>query len=140
MVNRWAILMMLSLALLTGCKHEHVCNTPIGDANCRIEPNSPLYHGLNVVGGYEYLVGGHKGLIVVRTSYDEFVCYERTCPNDHDTPVNVSSDWGSSVLECPVCGSRFSTYTDGVPLDGSVTPCPLYQYSTRYDGSYLYIY
>lgn len=137
------ILLILGMLILTGsfcgCGDER-CSTPIGEAYCVLEPDSPLYYSLNTVGGYEYLVGGHRGLVVIRTALDEFVCYERSCPACHDVAVEVSKDWGSGVLECPQCGSRFSVYTEGVPLDGSITRCPLYQYSTTYDGFELHIW
>ena len=131
---------VLSLSFLCfGC-NTHQCNIPIGSANCCIQPNSPLYSHLNNVGGYEYLTGGHRGLFVVRVAYDEFKCYERTCPFDSTVAVLASDEWGGVIVECPVCHSQFNTYSDGVPLDGSLTSCPLYQYSCTYDGRDLYIY
>lgn len=126
--------------MLAACKHENRCNTPIGAANCTVDPNSPLYNRLNNVGGFEYLVGGNHGIFVLRTSLNDFVAYERTCPHDHDGVVEVVDGWDGAVLQCPVCGSRFNTYADGVPLDGSTTSCPLYQYGATYDASMLYIY
>ena len=108
--------------------------------NFTIEPNSAYYSGLNNVGGYMYFTGGHRGVVVVRTAYDQFVAYERTCPADSTSRVEISEEFGSSVLECPDCHSCFSVYADGVPLDGSATPCPLYQYSTSYSGGQLWVY
>lgn len=133
----------LLLALLAmgccSCRREAVCDVPFGEARCQIDPNSPLYPGLNTVGGYEYLVGGHQGIIVVRTGYDSFVAFERSCPNDHEVPVSVDKDFGAAVLRCPSCGSAFSTYTDGVPLEGSSTPCSLYEYGADYIDGVLYL-
>lgn len=135
----WVV--VLSVAILTiSCKHDSHCYTPIGASNCAIEPNSPLYNHLNNVGGYEYIVGGNHGIFVVRTSLNEFVAYERTCPHDHDVAVEVMEGWDGAVLQCPKCGSKFNTYADGVPLDGSATSCALYEYGTTYDNGTLYIY
>lgn len=111
---------------------------PIGDANCQIDPNSPLYSGINNCDGYEYLVGGANGLVVVRVSFNEFACYERSCPLDTGR-LEMVSGYGNIVLECPKCHSQFNTFADGCPLEGSRTPCYLYKYSTYYDGHTLYI-
>lgn len=138
-MKRLLVIACCAIGLLSGCA-ESRCKTPIGDAHCQIDPNSPLYNAINTVGGYVYLHGGHRGLVVVRLGYMEFVCYERACPYCLDVAVTASKDWGGAVMECSQCGSRFSTYTDGAALDGSATQCPLYEYSTSFDGSLLYIY
>ncbi len=126
--------------LLVGCNRGDHCRVPIGEANFTLQPNNAAYRGLNNVGGYEYFYGGHRGIVVVRTFLDEFVAYERTCPLDTNTQLFVSDTIGAAVLECPKCLSRFSTYSDGMPLDGSATSCCLYQYSTHYDGTNLTVY
>lgn len=133
------IVILLLVSCAVSCKRDR-CNTPIGAATCQIEPDSPLYNRLNSVGGYEYLVGGNKGLVVVRTAINEFVCYERTCPYDHEGRVEAEEGWGGTVMTCPKCGSQFNTYSEGCPLEGSLTGCPLYEYGTRYEGGILYIY
>ena len=112
----------------------------IGETNFSIRPNEAEYYGLNNPGGYLYLTGGHRGIVVVRLAYDRFVAFERTCPEDNSTPVEISSDWGSSLLECPKCHSCFVVENDGIPLDDAATSCPLYQYNTIYSGGELWVY
>jgi len=131
-----------ALLLLAACDRERVCHTVSGLTNITIRPNEAgRYAALNNVGGYLYLTGGNSGVIVVRTGYDSFLAYERACPSGDGDRVTISGDdWGSDVLVCPTCGSQFLTAADGMPLDGSTTPCPLFQYSTSYDGTTLYIY
>lgn len=122
-----------------GCNKGERCKVSIGDARFHIEPDNAAYGNLNNVGGYEYFEGGHRGVIVVRMGLYDFVAYERTCPEDNTTKVVVSEDWGSTVLECPVCGSRYNAYGNGEPLTGSATRCCLYQYYCHYDGRTLYV-
>ena len=86
-----------------------MCNVPIGNATCQIDPNSPLYPGLNNTNGYEYLVGGYQGIVVVRTGWYDFVAYECTCPHDEGL-LEMAKGYGNLVLECPECGSQFSTF------------------------------
>lgn len=113
---------------------------PIGLTNFEIYPNDAYYGGLNNVGGFIYLTGGHCGVVVVRLAYDQFVAYERSCPVDNTTAVVATSEWGGQLLQCPKCHTTFVTANDGLPLDGGATSCPLYQYSTRYSGGILYVY
>ncbi|MBO4599449.1 MAG: hypothetical protein J5641_01790 [Bacteroidales bacterium] len=124
--------------LMASCGKEYMCQVPIGDATCQIDPNSTLYAGLNTCDGYEYLVGGYQGIVVVRTNWSEFAAYERTCPADSGR-LEMAEGYGNIVLECPRCHSQFNTFGDGAPLSTSVTSCYLYQYSTHYDGQTLYI-
>lgn len=130
--------LLLAASALCGCGKDHYCDVPIGDATCHIDPNSPLYPGLNTMTGYEYLIGGYQGLAVIRTGWNEFMAYECTCPHDHGR-LEMDKEYGNLVLRCPQCGSGFSTFGDGFPLDGSLTSCPLYHYNTYYDGAILYI-
>lgn len=130
--------MVAILVLTIGCDKERMCRVPTGNATCQIDPNSALYPGLNNCDGYEYLVGGYNGIVVIRTSWNDFVAYERSCPLD-SAILDVPDGYGNMVLECPRCGSRFSTFIDGTPLEGSRTSCMLYEYNTYYDGRTLYI-
>ncbi|MBP5189919.1 MAG: hypothetical protein J6031_03270 [Bacteroidales bacterium] len=130
----------LLILLLASCGKDNRCYVPIGMTNFTIEPNSAYYSGLNVVGGYMYFTGGHRGVIVVRTTYDHFAAYERTCPADSTTAVNISEEYGSAVLECPKCHTLYVVDADGYPMDGGATTCPLYQYSTTYSGGQLWVY
>jgi len=139
-MNKRLFPLLLLAALLVGSCGRNECSVSIGATNFSIEPNSAAYYGLNNPGGYMYFSGGHRGVVIIRLSYDSFVAYERTCPDDNKTPVSVSQEWGSSVLECPSCHSRFLVEGEGMPLDGSATACPLYQYSASYSGGVLWVF
>ena len=134
------LLTLITLLELASCGKNDRCHTPIGITNFTIEPLSASYPGLNTVGGHQYLTGGHRGVVIIRTGLQDFVAYERSCPLDTSTAVNISQEYGSSVLECPVCHSLFSVYSDGSPMTGSQTPCYLFQYSTTFDGRTLWVY
>lgn len=137
---RVGVILLIVSTFFVSCRREGHCYVPIGITNFRIEPNTAYYSGLNNVGGYMYLTGGHRGVIVIRTAYDQFVAYERTCPADSTTAVEVTSDWGSALLECPECHTLFVAASDGYPMDGGATTCPLFQYSTSYSNGELWVY
>lgn len=136
--NRLGLIVLVLSLLLISCNKERVCRVPMGDATCQIDPNSPLYSGINNCDGYVYLTGGYHGLVVVRLDWNTFAAYERTCPAD-SAKLEMDPAYGNIVLTCPRCHSQFNTYADGCPLQGSHTSCYLQQYNTHYDGSTLYI-
>lgn len=150
MTYRHLLILSITLLLLTSCGKEKVCGVPIGDATCQIDPDSPLYPGLNNIGGYVYLTGGYSGLIAIKTFVDQYVVFERTCPYDTsrleiliDTLWNADHTYyrlapNSSLITCPQCHSLYNAI-DGIPIAGSKTRCPLYQYNAHYDGNILYI-
>ena len=47
---------------------------------------------------------------------------------------------GKYYLQYAAPGTQFNAYSDGEALDGSMTACPLYEYSTIYEGGQLSIY
>lgn len=131
---------LLLLMLLCACRHETPCTVSIGPSDFSIDPNTDAnYAALFHPGGYVYLTGGHRGIVVIRTALHEFVAYERTCPCDNDSRVVMSTEW-SGLLECPTCHTLFDAYNFGTPMEGAATPCPLYPYSTLYQGGVLHIY
>lgn len=132
------ISLLVALVLMASCDKENRCHVPIGDANCQLDPNSAIYPGLNTCDGYEYLVGGHQGIVVIRRGWTEFVAYERSCPAD-SSRLFMSPEYGNLVLECPQCHSQWNTFADGEPLSTSTTSCFLWEYNTYYDGRLLYI-
>ena len=126
------------LLLFVACNPER-CNTPFG-AGGTIDLTMPDFAPLAHVGGSMSVGGiGYQGVHITRTSYSDFVAFELACPNDHEARLESDPDWGGSILVCPVCSSKFNAL-DGTPLNGSSTPCPLYEYSTHFDGRTLEIY
>jgi hypothetical protein len=87
-------LLVLGSMMFAGCVEEN--DTPMGYVNFTINPNSTFYTNLNHVGGYEYFIGGYKGVIIFRYSWTEFLAYERACPHCHELikPHTVCSACG----------------------------------------------
>jgi nitrite reductase/ring-hydroxylating ferredoxin subunit len=100
---------------------------------------NPSFNSLNAVGGWAYVNGGVRGIIVYRRSNEEFVAFDRNCTFDPDkTCATLSVDKNNNILAADsCCGSKFNIY------DGSVTRSPatrgLRQYNTYYNGSSLHI-
>ncbi len=138
-------LIVVSLGL--SCNKDKPCQDfPDTYINITLQPNTLD----NIpIGGYVYVSANQpsRGLIVYRPFTDQFVAFERTCPYDpYECCLNgditqcaalVVEGTGITIIDS-CCMSRY-LMVDGSPFEGP-SPCPLYQYLTYYDGTYLRIF
>lgn len=90
------------------------------------------------IGGYKYVNGGVKGIVVYRFLENEFGVYERCCPYDPEkTNARISVDASGTTCVDSVCMSRYILY-DGSPYGGP-SPYLLMKYRYTYDGDLLHI-
>jgi len=132
------ILVVLLLLMTLTCKKdkEEIPNVAV---NIYIYPNSTQYVQLNTNGGWVYLTGGVRGIIVYRRTQDEFVAFERNCPYlPSSTCALVSVEQSGLTLLDSCCGSRF-IITDGSIVNGPAS-VSMKTYYTAYDGNALHIY
>ena len=121
----------------TACKKDS--GTPdCGYVNYALYTTEPSFVNLNAIGGWTYIGGGCKGIIVYRKTQDEFMAYERACTYDPDNNCpGVTVDGSNINMTDTCCGSQFQIF------DGNVTKGPasrvLQQYRTSFDGSVLQI-
>lgn len=95
--------------------------------------NLPSYSSLEAVGGWAYVEGGSKGIVVYRRSYDEFIAFDRHSPAEDGIcgfPLTTDPD-NFLELNDSCSGAKFSLY-DGSPISGS--EFGLRQYQTWWDG------
>jgi nitrite reductase/ring-hydroxylating ferredoxin subunit len=97
------------------------------------------YLDLTNIGGYAYVTGGVRGIIIFRRSTDEFMAYERDCPYQPSNScalLEVDNSMVMAVDSC--CGSQF------LLLDGSIVQGPatimMKQYQTSFDGTTLHVF
>ena len=128
----------LIFILLTGCNTNtsEIPNIPV---DIYIYPSQPLYFELNAIGGWMYINGGVRGIIVYRKSLNEFIALERNCSFDpFEECATVYVDQSNIFATDSCCQSQF------LILDGQVINppaiLPLKQYNTYYDGNMLHIY
>lgn len=130
---------MLSVILIGCSKDDENSNIPLVSVNYNININDPAYANVKVVGGWMYLNGGSRGLILYRYSNDEFRAFDRHCTYNSTSSCALVSVENSNITaydDC--CGSKF-LITDGSVTQGPAN-LPLKQYNTSFDGSVLRIY
>ena len=119
----------------TSCKGEEhpVPNLPV---NISINLDLPSYQPLNAPGGWAYVNGGSRGIVVYR-NFDEFVALDRHGTHDANNPnaiVEVDSINFFELVDT-TSNTRYSIQS-GVVLSGPAK-WGLRRYNTTWNGSYL---
>lgn len=129
------IFLFLALVFFAGCKKNKNHPIPSIPFDFQIDLSLPSYQDLNGVGGWAFVNGGIKGIIVYRQSYDVFVAWERQSPTDENAacPTGLIPDTTNFLqLDDPCSDAVFSMY-DGSPIANS--EWGLRQYRTEWYGS-----
>lgn len=128
---------------ITSCKKDTEDVVPYVYVNTYIYTTSPEFVNLNAVGGWVYITGGSRGIVIYRNSIDEFMAYDRHCTykplNSCDKEggtIEVEQSNITAVDSC--CGSKF-VLTDGSVINGPAS-LPLKQYQAKLEGNTLYIF
>jgi nitrite reductase/ring-hydroxylating ferredoxin subunit len=135
-ISGYIIIFTFILLLSPQCKKDKNNTIPYAYVNFSIIPSSTQYNNLGVVGGWAYVTGGVRGIILYHESTDQFMAYERDCPYQ---PLNtcalvkVEKNGVEAIDSC--CGSQF-LLLDGSPVKGPAT-VSLKQYTTTFDGTTL---
>ena len=116
---------------------ENRPNIPVKIVNIEINLTNIQYQALRQVGGWVYVEGGNKGLIVYRQSQSDFRAWDRICPHGPfiDCEI-VDMDSSGFFMEDLCCKSTFDL--DGLPSSGPAK-YPLVEYPAVSDGTFLYI-
>lgn len=81
----------------------------------------PSYSSLNAIGGWAYVSGGSRGIIVYRQSSELFATYDRHCTFNADNPCGIAElDSTFTFVECACDGSEYQLY-DGLVIQGPAT-------------------
>lgn len=110
---------------------------PYVPVNINIYVTDPAFFELSVIGGFSYIAGGSKGIIVYRQTQDLFLAFDRHCTYNVDAGCSVQTDSSLVFLEDTCCNSSFLLY-DGTVSSGPAS-IPLKQYATYFDGNVLQI-
>ena len=127
------------LAVSLSCRKEKPYTIPETSVDIYIYTSNPSYISLTVVGGWAYVSGGVRGVLVYRKSNTEFIAYERNCTyQSSDACATVVVDKSNIVAVETCCHSEF-LLTDGSVIKAPAS-LPLKVYRNTYDGNVLHIY
>jgi nitrite reductase/ring-hydroxylating ferredoxin subunit len=137
---KYIVAAVFLLLIFNACKKENENAIPNTYVDIYIYATDPEFNSLSSIGGWAYITGGSRGIVVTRNSISEFAAFERHCPyNPKDPCGRVEVDSSSSImLTDPCCGSNF-LLSNGSVLNGPST-APLRQYQTNFDGIVLHIF
>lgn len=139
--NRSYITIAFIFTLLIGfiqCQDNESNNIPLVEVFIDININDPAYINLKNVGGWEYITGGSRGLIVYRISQDQFNVFDRHCTfQPSNTCALVSVDATNFTASDQCCGSSFLLENGSVSRPPATLP--LKSYNTSFDGTTLSI-
>lgn len=134
------LLFLSALVTLFSCGKEEKGNIPDVAVDIYININKPSYSDLQTTGGWVYLTGGSKGIIVYRRSGQDFMAYDRHCtyrPSKNCGRARVDSS--NIKIHCRPCSGSEYSIMDGSVLKGPASQ-PLKRYGTSFDGDVLHIY
>lgn len=123
------------ILLLNSCNKNKTNPVPNIPFDISLNINLPSYNALNGVGGWCYVNGGSRGIVVYRKSIDEFVAFDRHSPADPEGScfLPLFTDIDNFLQLNDTCNNaKFSLY-DGSPITNS--SFGLRQYATTFDGN-----
>lgn len=129
------VFLIMSLFTITGCKEENQNPIPNLPVNLYINLSLPAFQTLNHPGGWAYVNGGSKGIIIYR-NFDNFIALDRHSTYWPDSACSIAEvdSINFFVINDPCSSSQYSL------LDGTVVKGPaqwgLRNYYTRWDGNY----
>ena len=128
-----------AILVIICCRKKDKEYIPAVPVDFYLYTTDPSFFNLQVVGGWEYITGGSRGILVYRASNEEFAAFDRHCPYQPENScgqVQVINTNVSAIDSC--CGSQFSII-DGSILNGPAS-MPLKRYQATFDGAVLHIY
>ena len=121
-----------SILFYTCKKDNNDNNVPNVLVDIFIYANQPSFIDVSVVGGWTYVTGGVRGILLYRKTTTEFMAYERNCTYDPSEACATVFVDGTNILASDTCcGSTFSIY-DGTITQGPAG-LPLKVYNTTFD-------
>ncbi len=135
----FSLCFVLILLSSDSCKKDTPNTIPYVAVDIYLYTSNPSFFNLNVVGGWVYVTGGSRGILIYRKSSSEFMTYDRNCTYQSTlTCATVVVDNTNIIATDTCCHSKFSLY-DGSVIQGPAG-LPLKAYNNNFDGNVHHIY
>ncbi len=132
------ILLMIVFAVFS-CDKENNEQVPNVYVNFTVDINTGQYTELQLIGGWIYVTGGYRGIILHRSSMEEIVALDRTSTYKPETIGNQIIVESNNLIAADTAGGMRYLLLDGSVVEGPVAT-PLKKYRTTFTGSVLHVY
>ena len=96
-MKNWFYILLIPIIFIS-CSKDENSNIPLVNVNVIIHVNDPAYTMLTVPGGWTYINGGSRGIIIYRVSNDKFNAYDRHCSYDSSNSCALVSVDASNII------------------------------------------
>lgn len=126
------------IVLVVSCRSDY-SGVPNVSVNVYINTFDPKYQKLGALGGWAYVDGGSKGIVVFQYDLDKYAAYDRHCTYLPESACSkVAVDQTNLYVNDTCCNSSFQLL-DGSVSNGPAT-VPLRAYNTSFDGNIIHIW
>lgn len=126
-------ILFIICTLILGCKKDKdQGDIPFISVNLSLDIDNPAYRDVKIPGGFIYLDGGSKGIILYRKNNDDFVAYDRHSPIDAAKGCVCTVSEDALFIE-DACSNATWLITDGTPQNDNTTRF-LLEYGTSFNG------
>jgi len=128
---------MFGLFVFTSCEPQIQDGIPYVFVEIDINLNNTEFIDLQKDGGFVYILGGVRGIIIYRKDLSTYKAFERNSPVNPTSACAVLDVDESGLFIVDPCSQAIFNF-DGNPING-ISPFPLRQYITILDNNWLYI-
>jgi nitrite reductase/ring-hydroxylating ferredoxin subunit len=133
-----SLLTLLFLCINFSCTKNSQA-IPYVAVSVQINVSNPDYFALKSPGGWVYVTGGSKGIVVYRLDMNTFKAYDRHCPYQPENECSRIAVESSQLTAKDTCCSSVFQLMDGSIIGGPADR-NLQEYKTSFDGNILSIY
>ena len=131
-----AHLFFFIILLFGNCEPQLQDEIPYVQVEIDINLNDTEFLDLRLDGGYVYILGGLRGIIIYRANEDEYRAFERNSPVDPMAACSTIDVDATGLFMVDPCHNVFFDF-NGIPISGN--SFPMRQYRTLLDNNWLYI-
>ena len=140
MIRKLVVGVAVFVLILFSCRRNEG-SIPYVYVDFYVSVADPNFSALNAVGGWVYVTGGSKGIIIYRKDVNEMMAFERHCPWDPNASCSRVEVQSSGLLGEDLCCNSVYLMTDGTPSSGPGTAGQaLLKYQTTFDGITIHVF
>jgi Rieske Fe-S protein len=134
-----SVILFITMAINCNKNNQERAFYPALDVYINI--SLPQYTTLQVPGGWAYVAGGLRGILVYAKGGNEFVAYDRNCTyNEANSCGTAEVNADNILVDCLCDGSQYNIFNGAVNTSPATLPLKGYQTSFNSGNNTLRIY